>query len=422
MSYPTSPLKRVVALNCETLPETTSAKYEFGYIDIGNVDIARGVVATELVAFRVAPSRARRIVRTGDVIISTVRTYLKAIAQIDRSLDGYVCSTGFAVLRPRRIDSRYLGYATREQGFVAEVVARSTGISYPAINAAELVKIAVPAPPAPRQREIAGFLDRECERIALLHASLEQLESGATEALRNWVLTSFGDTPHITLRRVVTAIHDGPFGSSLASEHYVQSPGIRVIRLGDVGLSEFRPISPVYVEERHAAAHLAQHRINHGDVIMAGLGDASNPLGRAAVVPVSLDGAIHKADCYRIQVDSRKSDREFVAWLLSFGRAREHASLLARGSTRPRLNTVVARDLPVPDLPLHEQRVFVRRAIQKRSEVIGVGCSTTHLRRRLTEYRDALITEVVTGQLDITAVSESQMDERIHEAIEAPRV
>ena len=52
----------------------------------------------------------------------------------------------------------------------------------------------------------------------------------------------------------------------------------------------------------------------------------------------------------------------------------------------------------------------------------GPQASGASLSGRLTEYRDALITEAVTGQLDVTTVSENQMDERLHEAVEAARV
>lgn len=151
---------------------------------------------------------------------------------------------------------------------------------------------------------------------------------------------------------------------------------------------------------------------------MAGLGDDNHPLGRAAVVPQTLDGAVHKADCYRIEIDSRRADPQFVAWALSFGPARDQAPLLARGSTRARLSTIVVRDLPIPALSLQRQRDVVATAESLRSLGSSLLLQCEVLKLRLAEYRDALITEAVTGQLDVTKVSDAQMDERLHAVAE----
>jgi len=77
------PLKVVASCNDEVLPENTDPDYEFDYIDISSVSLIEGIKQREHMTFDRAPSRARRIVRCGDSIVSTVRTYLKAVATID---------------------------------------------------------------------------------------------------------------------------------------------------------------------------------------------------------------------------------------------------------------------------------------------------------------------------------------------------
>src|SRR5690606_39173592 len=92
--------------------------------------------------FSDAPSRARRIVRDGDVIISTVRTYLEAIAPISNPSENLIASTGFAVIRAHsKLDKGFAAYCLRAKGFIETVVARSTGVSYPAINASDLGRV-----------------------------------------------------------------------------------------------------------------------------------------------------------------------------------------------------------------------------------------------------------------------------------------
>lgn len=126
--------------------------------------------------FEKAPSRARRVVRDGDVIISTVRTYLEAIAAIDNPPENLIVSTGFAVIRPNPyLHKGYAAYCLRANGFIKEVVARSVGVSYPAINASDLVNIKVPEPTYEEQEKIAGFLDHETAKIDTLIDKQQQL-------------------------------------------------------------------------------------------------------------------------------------------------------------------------------------------------------------------------------------------------------
>lgn len=161
-------LKHLASINDETLSEATDPSFEMSYVDIGSVDTIEGIVNVEGTTFESAPSRARRIVRDGDTIVSTVRTYLKAIAHIQEPKPNTIVSTGFAVIRPRTTNPAFLSYALREPGFVETIVARSVGVSYPAVNASEIGSIEIPLPPNEEQRAIADFLDREAAKIDTL--------------------------------------------------------------------------------------------------------------------------------------------------------------------------------------------------------------------------------------------------------------
>ncbi len=141
-------LKYAATINDESLPEATEPDYELQYIDIGNVDSYGTVHDVVAFKFEEAPSRARRITRHGDVIVSTVRTYLQAIAPIENPPENLIVSTGFAVVRPKGslFDARFCKYAVREKHFLWEVESRSTGVSYPAINASDLADIRINLP------------------------------------------------------------------------------------------------------------------------------------------------------------------------------------------------------------------------------------------------------------------------------------
>lgn len=170
------PLQYFVDLNKEVLGENTQVDYEFEYVEIGSVTLANGINEYQRYKFGDAPSRARRIVHKNDIIVSTVRTYLKAIAIVPDK-ENVIVSTGFAVLTPKNIFTSYLGWALKSEYFVNMVSSNSVGISYPAINASDLIKFKITIPNNDEQKEIANYLDEKCTEIDTLITKKEQIIS-----------------------------------------------------------------------------------------------------------------------------------------------------------------------------------------------------------------------------------------------------
>ncbi|MFS0756499.1 restriction endonuclease subunit S [Noviherbaspirillum sp. 1P10PC] len=167
------PLKRWVRLNESTLGEKTDPDFEFRYLDIGSVKTGRLAKELERLRFANAPSRARRVLRRGDTIISTVRTYLKAIWYVNEEADDLIASTGFAVLTPgHEVEPEYLGYVIQSTGFVNRVTANSIGIAYPAIAESVLGRFPVVMPSTlEEQRAILAHIKTES---APLDQAIEQ--------------------------------------------------------------------------------------------------------------------------------------------------------------------------------------------------------------------------------------------------------
>lgn len=157
------PLKRWVRLNARTLGQKTRPDFEFRYVDIGSVQTGRLVKEPERIRFEAAPSRARRVLRRGDTIISTVRTYLKAIWYVGEDADDLIASTGFAVLTPGSgVEPEYLGYVIQSSPFVNRVTANSIGIAYPAIAETVLGRFPVALPPTvDEQQAIVAHIKTE---------------------------------------------------------------------------------------------------------------------------------------------------------------------------------------------------------------------------------------------------------------------
>jgi len=172
------PLKHWVRINARTLDETTATDFTFRYVDIGSVQTGCLVKALERIHFGNAPSRARRILRRGDTIISTVRTYLKAIWYVDEETTDLIASTGFAVLTPDKdVASEYLGYVIQSSAFINQVTANSIGIAYPAISETALGRFPVALPPLTEQHTILAHIKAEAAPLA---AAITQAEAEIT--------------------------------------------------------------------------------------------------------------------------------------------------------------------------------------------------------------------------------------------------
>lgn len=167
------------------------AHHEFLFIDLGSVDpLSKRVAAPKRMLVSDAPARARQRVRSGDVLVSTVRPNLNGVASVSAPLEGAIASTGFAVLRPRPelLDERYLFNWVRGRAFVAEITRLATGGIVPTASEAMVRSTGIPIPPLVEQRRIAFVLDQadqlrhdRRDAIALLDEFAESLLLGMIE-------------------------------------------------------------------------------------------------------------------------------------------------------------------------------------------------------------------------------------------------
>lgn len=152
----------------------------FVYVDLSAIDqTTKGITGSRVLTGSEAPSRARQLIRAGDVLVSTVRPNLNAVAIVPQQLDGATASTGFCVLRPRpeELDSRFLFHFVRTDRFVDSLVRNATGASYPAVSEGVVRSVLVPVTDLQEQRRIADVLDRADELRSKRRAAMGKLES-----------------------------------------------------------------------------------------------------------------------------------------------------------------------------------------------------------------------------------------------------
>ena len=135
----------------------------FEYIDISSIDNENKVIiSTKTMKGRDAPSRARQVVKSGDLLVSTVRPNLNAVALIPPKYDNEICSTGFCILRTdkQQIIPEYLYLISRSEYFISSLVKACSGANYPAVRSSDVKSVLIPLPPLPTQRRIVAILEK----------------------------------------------------------------------------------------------------------------------------------------------------------------------------------------------------------------------------------------------------------------------
>ena len=195
-------LGEVADINPEPTPRWPN-DHEIKYVDIASVAWGKALDASMIrpQPFGSAPGRARRLIRAGDVVVSTVRPNLKAMATVPPELDGEVASTGLAVLRARD-DVSLPGYVwalVSHQDFSEDMVRKATGSNYPAVRPADVSSYPVLLPPLSEQRRIVDL-------IGAVDDAIEAADSVVARDLYDAALGLLTGNPG----------HDQPLGSALS--------------------------------------------------------------------------------------------------------------------------------------------------------------------------------------------------------------
>jgi len=401
------PIKALASCNDEVLDESTSPDYEIDYVEISGVDSIEGIKELTTVSFSDAPSRARRKVRSGDIIVSTVRTYLRAIAPVVDPTANMIVSTGFAVVRPQAVASSFLGHLFRGEFLISEVIAKSVGVSYPAINASVLMGLKVPVPPPHEQTAIAAFLDRETAKIDALVAdyrTLIELLQEKRQAVISHAVTK-GLDPTVPMKDFgVEWLGEGPGhwrikrNKALFSEFDNRSISGEGELLSVSHLTGVTPRSEKNVNMIMAETLEGYKECAPGDLVINTMWAWMGALGIAAN-----EGLVSPSyNVYRLR-DPEELVPEYYDYLC---RTPAHVVLIKARSTgvwesRLRLYADAFFEIYTPVPPLNEQRAIVGVLDQTITELTGLITDAEEAITLLQERRTALISAAVTGKIDV---------------------
>ncbi len=413
-------LKHLATYNDEVLAENTDDEKEIDYIEISGVSLSCGIEEIENMTFGQAPSRARRKVRSGDILISTVRTYLRAIATVDQASPDLIASTGFCVVRPNDgVDSGFLGWTAKSELFVAEVVARSVGVSYPAINASDLVTIDISLPSLATQRRIARFLDEKTAKIdgliekkrALLDLLAEKRQALITRAVTRGTepdghrrnrrgdrriaegvggMTEVAFLPGWSSKRLK---HLATYNDEVLAENTDDEKEIDYIEISGVSLS--CGIEEIENMTFGQAPSRARRKVRSGDILISTVRTYLRAI--ATVDQASPDLIASTGFCVVRPNDG--VDSGFLGWTAKSELFVAEVVARSVGVSYPAINAsdLVTIDISLPSLAT--QRRIARFLDEKTAQIDRLNDLVIQSVDKLTEYRSALITAAVTGQI-----------------------
>jgi len=405
-------LKYAASINDEVLSEKTDEEFEIEYVDISSIESNVGITKTEILSFKEAPSRARRLVKEGDIIVSTVRTYLKAIAKIEKPKPNLVVSTGFAVVRPRSVMSNFTGHLFYHENLLGEIISRSVGVSYPAINSTEIGTIPIPLPSPTEQTAIANYLDRKTAEIDELIADkkrlLELYEEEKTAIINHAVTKGInldvkmkdsgiewlGEIPEhwetVSLKWV-SQIYSGGTPST-NNEDFWQNGTVPWLNSGTV--NQFFITEPSEYITEDALNCSSAKWIPESSIVIALAGQGKTK-GMAAQV-------MFECTCNQsmgVIVPNDIVDNRYLLYYLTINY--QNIRNLGGGDKRDGINLEMVGGIPLPIIPIAEQ-VGIVKYIEDYFKLIEIKqAKTEKLINLLTEYRTALISEVVTGKIKV---------------------
>jgi type I restriction enzyme S subunit len=273
------------------------------------------------------------------------------------------------------------------------------------------------SPPKNEQDRIAKYLDHKTHLIdTLIEKKQKQIELVQEQraAIINQAVTKglnpnikmkdsgiewLGEVPRhwkvTQLKHFVKAIETGPFGSQLHANEYVDN-GIPVLNPANIINGQIKPYWSCSVSS-DTSNRLKRHKLRAGDILFARRGE----MGRAAEVLDEQEGWICGTGCIKVRPNQLILNSSFLASYLSISGVKDWLSLESVGSTMENLNSIIISEIPVVLPPINEQNSIINH-IKKTSKQIDKSINKIQkLCDKLKECRTTLISEVVTGKIDV---------------------
>lgn len=344
---------------CEKKISTLSPQYKgsIDYIDISSVDnLEKKIINIQQLTTEEAPSRAKQLLQVGDILVSTVRPNLNAVAMVEQnSKNILVGSTGYCVLRCKNnINNRYVFHFCQSPYFVDDMVKQATGASYPAVNSNIVKKSLIPEYTQEKQNKVAIILDKTDNLIWKRKQQLSKLD----ELVKARFVELFGNVENkISIGEMCNVTG----GYSFKSGDISNDGAIKILQIGNVYLDNVRWETTNFLPEGYDEKY-SKFMLNEGDIIVALTRPIIQSLGnvKACIVKSSDLPCLLNQRVGRIVAKNEKTVfLEFIYGCLMTDDFTRYVESCSIGCSQPNISTKDIENYLIPNATYEEQKAYV---------------------------------------------------------------
>lgn len=339
-SYPVVPLSNICEINAENKnPALAFGDDEFIYIDISSVENGTGKVDfSNKIKGTDAPSRAKRAVKKGDILFSTVRPNLKAYGYVEREdCDCCVASTGFAVISAKNmVLSKYVYYMLYSEPIQTQLAAMMGKGAYPSVNQKDVSQIQIPLPPLSTQEDFVAELD-----------SYQKIIDGARQVVENYksnirIDSSWAVKPLGQICDVRDGTHDSPkfvqAGFPLVTSKNIKNGTIVLDDVNFISKEDYDKINQ-------------RSKVDRGDILMPMIGTIGNP------VIVDIEPTFAIKNVALIKFHGQEVNAKYVLFVLNSSLFAKYIESTKRGGTQNfiSLKDIRSFNIPCPTVAVQEK-------------------------------------------------------------------
>lgn len=369
----------------------------FTYVDIGSTSFELGIDSRSLVTmpFSKAPSRAKRLIHEGDVLLSTVRPNLRAMARVEKNQDGYVASTGFAVIRTADEETLlqdFLWILVRDEHFTNHLVNLATGSNYPAVKVKDISSYSLTLPPIEEQREIVSFM----QALDLMIQAGDR-EISSAEQMREDIVIGllFPSSPFETVNLGDVATVKSGF--AFKSKDWLNE-GVKVIKITNVkpGYLDLRESEVSFVSPE-VAEKASNSLLLKGEIVVRMTGNVGDVAMHMSDEKVMVNQRVGKFVFHDPQVN-----RDFFFYATNNKWFREEVIRRGAGSAQKNVSPSAIESIHIPLPPLEEQEKIVEK-MQTLDTYID---SAKRSQEALKQVRQDALHALLSGDKDVRDLAE----------------
>lgn len=410
-------LENLVFVDKEQLSNSTDGEYSFYYVDIGSVSTNNIQFPDTPITFRGSPSRARKILHDGDVLMATVRPNLKAFAKfIKPTKRNYIASTGFAVFsKKENADLDYIYYSLFSNSVEKQIETLVVGSNYPALNTSDIRKLKILIPSLLMQRQISYILstcDAVIEKTQAAIAKYKAIKQGMLHDLftRGIDITTgklrpkYEDAPELYKESTLGMVPRGWkverldfyfdfLRSGLSRLLSDEDIGVPVLISGNIQENQldFSSLKYWHIDDPQGA-DTNSYVLSEGDILLCFI-NSIDQIGKAAIFEKYFRPCIYTTNLFRVK-SSRKAKPKFLYYLLCSGIVQnEIKAILKPAVNQASFTTKDFCKIPVPKISEKEQISFIRNLEQSDQKI---HAEQTYL-HKLQSIKQALMSDLLSG-------------------------